>query len=808
MRYRLSAVLLVLLFCRMGGWAEGRLFGTDSTVRRSRDFNVVHYRLELSFDEKGKKVEGAITVTLTPLSGPLDSVVLDAVAMEIRSAKLATGQALEFHNRSPELAILLNRRWEMGETLAVRIAYSCKPEKGLYFIVKDSSGTAWDGQIWSQGEDMDNRYWFPCYDYPNDKATSEVIATVREEYTLLSNGRLIAERHDPVRKTRTFHWKEEKPHSSYLIMIAAGRYAITRDMYRNIPLLYYMYPKDSVNVQATFGNTAAMIRFFESETGVPYPWEKFAQIIIDEFMWGGMENTTAVTLNDATVVDSRSAADFPSGGVISHELAHQWWGDLVTCRDWRHLWLNEGFATYFEWLYTQASKGKDEQQYERIAASFGIRRNDRQNGRHPVVSSSNESANLYERGAWVLFMLRDLLGDEAFHLGLHAYLTRYSYACAETNELKLALEDATGQNLDWFFDQWLYKAGLPVLKVTKEWDDNARLLHLKVRQEQPVDSLTGIFRFPLWVEVTTARSQMLHKVWVEHAEETFTFPADSTPLMVIADKGYRLLKEMDFPKSEEEYRFQLGHASDVADRITAARSLAEDEGENARTALTAALHDPFWGVREAAITALSETKGVNGGSGLVEALRDENSRVRRSAVDAISRTNDGGFAPVVDSVARHDPSDIVVSTCIRTLAGLDTVRGAALAIALIDRPSHRDVVRRTALHTLQMLRTSGGTETALRYTEHGFDRHIRMLATDAVAAGGREVPAARARLRELLHDGDSGVRQAAVRGASAWHESEFLLILREMQKTETDSEVLDLLRKALTEGKGEGEGNE
>ena len=188
--------------------------------------------------------------------------------------------------------------------------------------------------------------------------------------------------------------------------------------------------------------------------------------------------------------------------------------------------------------------------------------------------------------------------------------------------------------------------------------------------------------------------------------------------------------------------------------------------------------------------------------------RCENSRVRRSAVDAISRTNDGGFAPVVDSVARHDPSDIVVSTCIRTLAGLDTVRGTALAIALIDRPSHGDVVRRTALHTLQMLRTSGGAETALRYTERGFDRHIRMLATDAVAAGGREVPAARARLRELLHDGDSGVRQAAVRGASAWHESEFLLILREMQKTETDSEVLDLLRKALMEGKGEDEGNE
>ena len=804
---RARLLLVASLFAAFAAFSQS-LYPPDSAARRSREFHALHYRLDLTFDHRAKSVSGSVGIRLTPLAGPLDSIVLDAVDMTVHGVRLESGKPLEYANRSPALTIHLDRTYAYGETLAVRIDYSCHPAKGLYFVYADSGGGRHD-QIWSQGEDMDNRYWFPCYDYPNDKATSEVIGTVPADWTLLSNGRLAGETRDPKKNTRTFHWVQSKPHSTYLIMVAAGRYAIIRGKYRNIPLDYYMYPADTAKWRTSFGRTPAMIRLFEEKTGVPYPWEKFDQIIIDDFMWGGMENTTAVTLNDVCVVDPRGAIDFPSDAVVSHELAHMWFGDLVTARDWTHLWLNEGFATYCENLWTEASRGEDEFEYEMINASSIIRGEERMLGRKPIVSHDSHTANLYSRGAWVLHMLRSLLGDDAFFRGLHYYLTRFQYANAETDEFRLAMEDATGQSLDWFFRQWVFDAGLPKLEVSKTWDAESRTLRLVVRQVQEVDSLTGYFRFPLAVECTTGHGKTARTFWVSGKEDTLAMVLDGPPLMVIADKGYRLLKEMQFPKSEEENIYQLTHAADVADRITAARSLGDDTGDSAvREALAeAAAADPFWAVREAALTALAPTRTDSSAGPFLAALHDPSSRVRNAAASLLSRFKEHGVARLLDSLARSDSSYLVAATALRELASVDTARAFAAARDLLPCESYRGIIRMTALSTLRAARDPRAIALALPYTDRAYNAHVRHGAVSVLGQLGKDSASARVRLRSLLEDGDPSIRTAAISAVMEWKDAEFDSLLVGLESRESSPEVLKVLKRAIhtaasTDGKG------
>ncbi len=798
MNFRLPPAILAAAIFLVVPASTQTLFRPDSSARRSREFHALHYRLEVSFDHRAKKVSGNVSIRLTPLSGPLDSVLLDAVDMEIGTVRLPGGRTLEFHERSPWLSIRLDRRYAFGETLAVSNDYACSPAKGLYFVYADSGGGRHD-QIWSQGEDMDNRYWFPCYDYPNDKATSEVIGTIAADWTLLSNGRLTGESYDRKKNTKTFHWVQSKPHSTYLIMVAAGRYAVLRGKYRNIPLAYYMYPEDTAKAAETFGRTPAMIQFFETTTGVPFPWEKFDQIIIDDFMWGGMENTTAVTLNDACVVDSRAALDFPSDPVVAHELAHMWFGDLVTARDWTHLWLNEGFATYCETIWTEFTKGEDEFQYEMIQASLAVRGTDRMLGRKPMVSHDSHPADLYARGGWVLNMLRSLLGDEAFLRALHSYLTKYQFASAETDEFRLALEDATGQSLEWFFHQWVFGAGVPKLKVTKAWDDSTRLLRLTVEQTQQVDSLTAYFRFPLVVECTTGSGKTTRTFWVSGKEENFMMKLDGPPLMVIADKGYRLLKEMVFPKTEQEYVYQLSHAADIADRITAARSLAEYGNDpGARDALAgSASTDPFWGVRESALTALAEIRNDSTADIFIRATRDPRSFVRNTAARHLSNFKGSQIAARLDSLARNDSSYLVSSTALRELSSVDTARAFDVARELLSRESYRGLLRVSSLSALSVIRDPRGISLALPFTERRYEEDVRRMAVSVLGSGGKDSACARERLKVLLSDPATDIRAAAVAALLAWKDPEFEHLLRDMESHESSPEVLSILKKGL-----------
>jgi aminopeptidase N len=443
-----------------------------------------------------------------------------------------------------------------------------------------------------------------------------------------------------------------------------------------------------------------------------------------------------------------------------------------------------------------------------IQASLAARGNDRMLGRRPIVSHESYPANLYQRGGWVLNMLRTLLGDEPFFRGLHYYLSKYQFACAETDEFRLALEDATGRNLDWFFNQWVFGAGFPKLNVTKSWDEGSRVLRLTVRQTQQIDSLTGYFRFPLVVECTTLSGKRTETFWVSGQEDTLSIPLDGPPLMVIADKGYRLLKEMQFDKTEEEYLYQLTHAADIADRITAARSLpGQGGGPAARDALArAALSDPFWGVRESALTALGEIKNDSLAEVFLTATRDPRSYVRNTAAARLAGFKGNGIAGRLDSMAYTDPSYLVESTALRSLLALDTARAFDAARDLLGRDSYRGLLRVSSLSAIGATRDPRAVSLVLPYTDRRYDSDVRKMAESVLGVTGKDSASARGRLKELLADPDPGVRAASVAAVMEWQDPEFEKLLSDLESHETSPEVLGLLKKALhTPGDTSGE---
>jgi aminopeptidase N len=486
------ASLVLLCFAQVIVGSAQQIFSPkDPGETPNRTYDVLHYKIEIKLDDMTKSVDGKVTTTLVPLFPALKTVVFDAGDMKIKSVKDAKGKELKFTSTSSDVSIELVQPHSYRDTLVVSIEYSCTPKQGLTFNNTDGSIPGKRPQIWSQGEETTNHFWFPCYDYPNDKSTSEVIGTVNAKYSLLSNGKLIGVKENKRDKTKTFHWKESKPHSSYLVMIAAGEYTILRDNLGKLPLEYWVYPDDTTNARESFKYTPAMIKFFNETIGFDYPWEQYAQIILQDH-FGGMENTSATTLSDTWAVpDARARIDNPSISLLAHELSHQWWGDLVTCKDFRDMWLNESFASYYDPLFLRSILGQSEFEYTMYQNQQAGVAVDTTRGRKPIVSVESYGENVYPRGSAVLHMLRFLIGDDLYQRAIKHYITKHAFQPVETNDLKIAIEETTGQNLQWFFDEWVYKAGHPIFDVSYQWNESSKEIALSVRQTQKMDSLTG-----------------------------------------------------------------------------------------------------------------------------------------------------------------------------------------------------------------------------------------------------------------------------------------------------------------------------
>ncbi|HYE73270.1 MAG TPA: M1 family aminopeptidase, partial [Blastocatellia bacterium] len=468
-----------------------------------------------------KAVNGDVTVTLRPFKSGLREVELDAGEMTIKAVTLS-GKPLQYkYENNEKLRIALDRAYNANETLSVNVAYSAVPKRGLVFITPNADDPTRPYQIWAGGEAENNHYWFPCYDYPNDFATTETNITVEDKYAAISNGKLMGIDRDQSKKTATYRWKMEQPFVSYLITVTIGEFVEVRHADSPVPISSWV-PKNKVEeAKISFAKLPEMVRFFAEKTGVPYPYAKYSQVLVRDFP-GALENVTATTMYDNAIHDKRALLDVSSDEIVAHELSHQWFGDLVTCRDWSELWLNESFATYSAHLFAEHDEGRDEMLY-------GILQDQRQylntwnsGNRRPVVTFQYDDPDslfdvyAYPRGGTVLHMLRTYLGDEAWWKAINHYLTIYRHRNVETAQLKVAIEEATGQNLGWFFDQWVLKMGHPELEVNYSYDEAAKSLKLKVKQTQPASDTSGFplvdtFRLPVDIGITTAKGERVER---------------------------------------------------------------------------------------------------------------------------------------------------------------------------------------------------------------------------------------------------------------------------------------------------------
>ncbi len=811
-------------------WSAVDLYDTTLKVERealpgdeqftpARPFAVQHLRLDLRFDDEAETVSGSAFVTFKPMDDDFVSLTLDAAEFDVRSVTLVRhettdhsyelSRACTYETFPEKLAIELPQSYTRHDQLTIEIAYTCQPRKGLYFIKPDESYPNKPHQIWSQGQNDDAHWWFPCHDVTNQKMTTELIAEVREDFFALSNGKLLSVTENKTAHTKTFHWSQEQPHPSYLVTIVIGEYEKLSAQQGALPVDYYVYRDRKEAGHTLFARTPEMIALLEQRFGVPYPYDKYAQILVDDFLFGAMENTSASTFTDRCLLDERAALDVNYEDIVAHELAHHWFGDLVTCKDWTQIWVNESFATYSEYLWREATRGTDDARFALFQDFLLYLREDLTGHRRPLLfnryrfSEELMDRHAYEKGACVLDMLRWVLGDEAFFRSLQLYLTQHAHGTGDDYVLRAAIEEATGQNLHWFFNNWVYGAGYPELNVRYEWQRAEQLVKLSVEQAQTEDN---IFKFPVVIEIVTEDSdgnpsRASYRVWLEQQEQDFYLPCATKPRMVVFDKGHRLFKLMSFAKGSQELLYQLKYDEDLLGRMRAACELAEFKSAQVVNALQRKLNsDDHVGVKLTAALSLGEIGDDAARTALLKALpANPLPAVRRAAAVALGEFHDEESLSALRHALTHDESYFVQVACLRALAkrGGDAAFDAlsqALSLA-----SWQEVVASAALHGWAQAKEKRAVDHALKHSVYGEPVPLRLAAIACLGTLGKELHKEQMgekvtdHLIELLKDRNIRARVTAIRALGKVGDPRALSALREAQTRE----CLDQLKAAL-----------
>lgn len=783
------------------------LSAAEPPVRHPRVpvYDVLHYQLALSIDERNEVCAGIVSITLRPLIPSLDRIHLDAVGLRIDSVKLGKA-VLHFGTSGDSLLITLDRQYSLTDTLTLSVGYESRsPEKGLYFIRPDSAYPHKQWQVWSQGESEENRYWFPCYDYPNDKATSEMIVTVNDRFMAISNGRLVDVKRNQAYGTTTYHWRENLPHVSYLISLVVGEYVEVRDGWGTIPIIHYVPRRLESSAMRSFANTPRMMEYFSTLTGFPYPWEKYGHAVVQDFIYLGQENVSVSTLTDATLHDARAHLDVSSDGLVAHELAHQWWGDLVSFSDWSHLWLSEGFATYFDFLFQGYERGNDEFLLKLREAQQTVVAADRLDRRRPTVTNRYENpsglfdSRVYQKGACVLQMLRMELGDELFWSAIRSYVKKFAFKNATTTDFLDVIRESTGQDPSRIFDEYLYHAGYPEFVVNTRWDSKSREVVVAVKQAQQIDSLTGVFTIALDIEVWVHGEPETYRIKVTQREEEFRFPAYQQPQLVLFDKGSQILKSVMIQKSIGEWTFQLAHAEFAVDRIDAAeelRWLADSSGvQNAL--VEAMLGDRFWAVRREAAWALADAKRGDLTEHLAAGYGDRDARVRAAVVSALGNRADEMSMQTLLHAFEHDSSYYVVGAALRALVKLDSVNGKTYCQRALKQDSHQEVVRIAALYALGTYTDDDALGIVKEYTRYGIDRNVRVLAITILARNWKERDDILRHLIPFLRDPGFHVRRATIDALASTLSPKVLRPLQDVLTLESDARLVNAAQEAI-----------
>jgi aminopeptidase N len=709
-----------------------------SHPERARTYDLQHQATTVRFDWPRQAVVGTTTLSIAGLPGAAPRSTISINAGDMTFTRVTTGTTeLKYDYNGRALGVHLATPLRAGEKTSITIDYDGENRsKGAYFRPARHI-------VWTQGETEENHFWVPTYDFPDDKTTWEFYIWTAKGERALSNGRLARSR--AVGDSIEWHWVLDKPASTYLMTAVVGKYTVIQDKpWRKVPIGYWTYPDSIQAARRGFARTPQAVDVFSRKTGVPYPWAKYDQIVIPEFHYGGMENVTATSQNDVAILHPAWAEpQANSAGLMAHELAHQWYGDLLTTRGWPDAWLNEGFATFMEQIFREEDRGVDEGAFDRFNAQEQAIAADRR-ARRPIVYDKWENdaielfltGHIYSKGSTVLQMLRHQLGDALFWKAMNRYTTTNAFDNVVTDDLRKAFEETTGKDYKPFFDQWVYGAGFPVFQVSSLYDRAARRVVVSAKEVQPRDKLTGFFDVDADVEVRTDSGIVRFVVPVRNGTGSAGANIKAPPRSIRWDKGNWILDITDFPRSTAMMRYQLVNDDDVLGRIEAVDVLVQRPADQLALdgLVRATRNDRFWGVRARAVEAIgtwgSEPSRAdivpmkNVRSALVVATRDPDARVREQAVIALGKLAVTGNASVeviirLREVARSDSSLIVRGAALASDIRLEKDAALPLAKQLMERDVWRSVIRTPALAALRDLDTPDARQLVQQYAPEG-----------------------------------------------------------------------------------------
>jgi len=797
---------------RAGGVRPFPLPGDKPHYAPNREYALQHLFLDITVQFDNKSVAGLVRTTLTPVNDGLDSITFDSEHTVVNKVWLeGENKALLFRHEDAKLKIELGKPCKSNEELTIVIEYVAYPRCGLYFVAPSEAYPDKKLQVWSQGQDTDNHYWFPCYDAPNQKAVTEMRVTVPENMFALSNGALLETKHHPSAGTRTYHWKQAIPHSSYLITLAAAEFVEIQDNWEDIPVPYYVLPGEEEKARVSLTKTPQMMQFFSEKVGHRYPYEKYASVCVSDFIFGGMENTTATTLTDTTLHDERAHQDYSSDPLLAHELAHQWFGDWLTCRDWSHGWLNEGFATYFEALWAEHDLGRDEFIYEMYQNSQIYFSEDTGHYRRPIVAYTFNmpidlfDRHLYEKGSLVLHMIRYLLGDDLWWKTINYYVNKHKTQNVITSDLERAIEEATGFNLQGFFEQWVYKSGYPEFKLSYSYDDKSQTAKFSVVQTQEINAETLLFTLPMEIAfISESGKRELFKVELEEKEQTFYFRLVEKPLFASFDPDNWILKTVDWKRSAEQLIAQLEKDTNSFGRILAAQELGKLATLEAVNALSKGLANAtFWAVRAECAKALSVAKTPAAEKALLVALETEkHAKVRRAIAVGLGEFRTDAVVQALTKVLEGDITDIVEGSAAVALGKTKQPDAFDTLVAALSRDSFNQMVRNGAISGLVELKDARALQIALEWTAYGKPDQNRQAATAALGKIGKTLKDAEKekvveRLTELLQDPSWRTRLQAIRAAQTLGDNRHIPDLQRIVDTAVEGREIRISREAI-----------
>ncbi len=789
-------------FLAPAGSVEARQYAPDRFV------DIKHLALDVTPNFEERTVKGTTTIHFTPIAKSLRELRLDAVELKISTIE-SDAPVKNWRIGKDALWITFDPPILAGAEAKVTIHHSAQPERGLYFRTPELGYRPEDTHIFTQGEPRMARHWFPCFDSPNEKFTTEITCRVPADMTVLSNGRQVERTVDEETGLQAARWHQDKPHVNYLIALVAGHFEGIKDQWRDIDLSFHAPVSQAEHAHNSFQDTRDMMEFFEQEIGVLYPWAQYGQVCVQDFVAGGMENTALTILTDRTLFADELENLRSSQGLVAHELVHQWFGDLVTCKDWSHLWLNEGFATYYENLYDLHKNGRDSfvWQLRNDAERVLSQANDQTPIVNRTFSKPNEqfSFRAYPKGAWVLHMLRSELGADLFRKGVRLYLERHSYDVATTEDLNEALEEVSGRSLDAFFDQWVYHAGTPVLDVSYQWNEEESLAQLTVKQTQKTSANVLLFRFPLRFRFKSEEMFEDRVVTIRDARQDFSFPLPKAPETVRIDPDTEVLARINFTPTTPMLHAQLDDAGDMMGRFLAVRALASRKDHETVERLDQVLReDSFHAVRIEASKALRGIHSEAAFAALRGGLDQPDARVRRQVIrDLRGWQSQEAFNLLAEALETNNPD--IKREAILGLAPDGSEETDALLIALLDSESFDNIVAGAAI---QAMRTRDQSEFVEPLRENLTSRRKAFRNNSYASALGTLAYLARrdddkSVIREFLisaaEDNSPRVRRAAISALGTLGDEKAITYLETHAGAKAEEQLANAAKQAISQ---------